>query len=588
MRAARFDPAVPIQPATRAADARAYARAQRPQPIDLRLDANEGPAPGPALAAILAEVAGQFTRARAGAQVYPNAGPLEALLAERLGVGSEQVVVTAGADDALGRIAAATLEPGRSAVCTRPTFEMIPRYIALAGARAVEVGWLGGMFHVEQIIDSARAAGASVVFIVSPNNPTGGVVSGQQLEAVARALPGALIVVDQAYAEFGGEDLTAAALRLPNAVVTRTFSKAWGLAGLRVGYAVGPAAVVGWVRGVGQPYAVSGYSLEVARRWLAAGAGEVGAYVARVREERDELSALLARLGAGVIESSANLVLARFRDAALAADMLAGLGIAVRAYGGHGELRDYLRIGLPGSAAGFERLAGALGAALRPEAVLFDLDGVLADVSGSYRAAIVATARELGVEIGREEIVAAKAAGGANNDWVLTQRLLAERGVAMSLEEVTARFERWYQGDGTRPGLRETERALWGRAGLEAFKRSRGVKLAIVTGRPRADAERFLREHDLAGCFESVVCMEDGPSKPDPAVVRLAMARLGVTRGWMIGDTVDDVRAARGAGVVPIGVCPPGEELERSRATLQGAGAARVLERAEQLRELEP
>jgi HAD superfamily phosphatase len=100
----------------------------------------------------------------------------------------------------------------------------------------------------------------------------------------------------------------------------------------------------------------------------------------------------------------------------------------------------------------------------------------------------------------------------------------------------------------------------------------------VVTGRPRRDAHHFLDLHGIADCFSAVVCMEDGPPKPAPDPVRAALRQLGVTRAWMFGDTVDDVRAARAAGVVPLGVLPPGDPDPSLPAALFAAGAARVLD----------
>ena len=101
-----------------------------------------------------------------------------------------------------------------------------------------------------------------------------------------------------------------------------------------------------------------------------------------------------------------------------------------------------------------------------------------------------------------------------------------------------------------------------------------------MTGRPRADAQRFLREQGVRGCFSAVVCREDAPLKPDPAPVLAALEQLDARTAWMLGDTPDDVRAAVGAGVVPVGVVPPGQTEQAATAVwaaLEDAGAARVV-----------
>jgi HAD superfamily hydrolase (TIGR01548 family) len=183
-------------------------------------------------------------------------------------------------------------------------------------------------------------------------------------------------------------------------------------------------------------------------------------------------------------------------------------------------------------------------------------------------------------------IGAAKAEGDSNNDWVLTRRLLAHRGVHASLEEVTERFERLYQGAAGTPGLRELECLICDKGLVERI--AARYPVAVVTGRPRADAQRFLDKHGLAGVVRALVCMEDAALKPDPAPVRLALRQLGVTRAWMIGDSPDDMRAARGAGVVPIGIVSPGDRPEVVSKALTAAGASRVLTDLAALEELLP
>lgn len=574
------------RPAGRVGVAPAYARRLAPQPIDLRLDANEGTPPDAAW------LAGALAGAGSVAQ-YPTLAALEAELAGRWGVTADRVVVTAGADDAIQRLVSAVIEPGRAAVLTRPTFEMIDRDVLQAGGEVRAVPWMEGPLPVRAMLGRVDA-GAALVCVVSPNNPTGAAASRAELAELWAGTEGQPVVrlLDAAYGEFADDDATAWAIERPATVVTRTFSKAWGLAGLRVGYAVGDARVIGWMRRIGQPYAVARTSVAVALRAHRELGGATEATARAVRAQRGRVSGVLAGVGASVVRSEANFVLARPGGrGALVAELLAGLGIAVRRYDGHPDLDGWLRIGCPGGGPGVtERIERALRAAVAPEALLLDMDGVIVDVSGSYRAAIALTAESFGARVTPEDVRAAKAAGNANNDWTLTHRLIAgsagRAGAVPTLAEVTERFEGLYQGVGGVPGLRERETVLIDRAELEGW--ASRLKLGVVTGRPRADAERLIRERGLGGLFGAVVCMEDAPVKPDPAPVALALRRLGVSAAWMVGDTVDDVAAARAAGVVPIGCVAPGEDPERARALLLGAGAGVVIDRLGQLREILP
>lgn len=545
-----------------------YKVPRHPAPLDLLLDGIGGlPAPDDLFRGLDDADPERLVRH------YPDTAALTEQLAARHGLTPDRLVVTCGGDDALDRACRAFLAPGRSIVLPTPTFEMIDRYVRWAGGETKAVPWPGGPYPTDAVL-AAVDASTTLIAVVSPNNPTGAVATSEDLRRLSAAAPNALLLVDLAYVEFADEDLTDLALSLPNALVFRTLSKAWGLAGLRVGYAMGAAAAVAWLRAAGNPYTVTGPSAHLAARRLRHGEPIVREYVFKVRKQRDQLARILADLGSSPLASQANFVFTRDPRAAWIRDGLAGLGVGVRTWPGHPTLGDAVRISVPGEPEALERLARGLRSVLAPEAVLFDLDGVLADVSRSYRRAIVATAGAFGATVGDDEIRAAKAAGNANNDWKLTQRLLAARGVEVPLDRVVATFEAFYLGTPGQPGLRDTERLLVDRAALERLRRR--VRLAVVTGRPDAQARHFLETHGLADLFEVVVTMEAGPAKPDPFPVVEAMRRLGVAAAWMVGDTVDDVVAARRAGVVPLGVVAPGEDPASVADNLGRAGAARV------------
>ena len=546
----------------------------------LKLDSNEGALPPAALLEALAALDPEALRR------YPDASALEATLAGRVGVAPERVIVTAGADEAIDRVCRAYLGTGRTMLLPEPTFEMLDHFAALARGTLARVPWPSGPFPLAAFLDRLDEVPA-VIAVVSPNNPTGATASAADVRRLAQAAPTALVLLDHAYIEYADEDLTAAVLDLPNVVVLRTLSKAWGLAGCRIGYAIGSAAVIATLRTAGGPYPVAAPSIALALQQLADGDAALRDHIARVREERFALCGRLAALGLEPLPSQANFillecgVLAPFLTAALAA-----LGVVVRSFPNRPGLTSALRITLPGNAAAFERLVAALETALAPEGLLFDLDGVLADVQYSQRAAIVATARSFGVAVTSAQVATAIRTGDAANDWRVTRRLIEDAGRRVSLDDVTARFQSLYLGENSTPGLREREVLIPSSSLLERLAVRR--PLAIVTGRPRAEAQWFLERAGVAHLFGTVVAMEDAPPKPDPAPVRLALERLGVRRAWMIGDTPDDVRAAAQAGVLPLAVVAPGDEPSLAVAALWDAGAARVLGPLTDLLELLP
>lgn len=545
-------------------------------PIDLRLDANEGPG----VAGV--DVGEAFTVEQL--RRYPSTRALEADLATRHGVAPDQVLVTAGGDEAIDRLCRVCLDRERTAIVPVPTFEMIARSARLLGARVINVPWIGSTFPRQAVCDAVTAS-TGMVALVSPNNPTGAIATVDDISAVAAAAPHAMVLVDLAYVEFADVDPTREVLAMPNTLVIRTFSKAAGLAGLRVGYAIGPARVIAAMRSIGLPYSVSGPSVAVVRRVLPVLAERTRPLVARAREERRTLSELLTSVGCTPRPSQGNFVLAESSRAEWLWRALGALGIAVRFFNSAPGLERAVRITCPGEPSSFDRLCAGLCASLRPQALLLDMDGVIADVGQSYRQAIVLTAQTFGCTATLRDVAAIKAAGNANNDWVVTQRLLEARGVDADLAEVTRRFEAIYLGDKRAPGLWRTERMIPSRVELERL--ASRLPLAIVTGRPRRDCERFLDTFGLADLFPVRVCMEEAPAKPSPAPLRLALDRLGVSAAWMIGDTPDDIAAARAAGVVGVGFVPPNADASVAIA-LAHSGAAAVLDSFASIEELMP
>jgi HAD superfamily hydrolase (TIGR01548 family) len=192
--------------------------------------------------------------------------------------------------------------------------------------------------------------------------------------------------------------------------------------------------------------------------------------------------------------------------------------------------------------------------------------------------AIIETAKKFGVNITLEEISIEKKKGNANNDWILSKRLIeSKRLVAagknskvpieevsfeVSLEEVTQVFEEIYQGTLEKPGLCETESLIPSRGFLEEIKRRCHGKIAVVTGRPRKDCQKFLVQHNINDLFDVQICMEDGPCKPSPIPVQLACKQLNVepSESIMIGDTPDDIIAGVTAGATSWGVFTPEED----------------------------
>lgn len=195
--------------------------------------------------------------------------------------------------------------------------------------------------------------------------------------------------------------------------------------------------------------------------------------------------------------------------------------------------------------------------------VLFDMDGVLAAVGNSYNLSIELTARYFGVsDITQEDIANEKKQGNSNNDWILSQRIIKQKiNKDIPIETVTEVFEEIYQGTDSRPGLCETETLIPAVGVLKEIHKRCNGNIAIVTGRPRKDCMKFLQTHKIADLFKVAVCMGDTQPKPspDPVIKACELLKIPPCDCIMIGDTPDDVKAAKLAGAIPYGVLTPEE-----------------------------
>lgn len=276
---------------------------------------------------------------------HPSNEPLRSALAARFDVPPEQVVVTCGADEALSLLAAAYLGPGRSAVMPTPGFSMFRVVTETVGATVVPVptdaGWNvpADALHVAMCEHRAQVA-----WLCSPNNPTGKLLSEALVSGVAAAFPDAVIVVDEAYHEIAGVTLAGLLTRHENLVLVRTFSKGYGLAGARVGYAVAAPAITRLLDGMRLPQNLSTFGIAAAYRALQDEAG-LAERVAMLRAERARLAHALVHRGWEVVPSEANflLTLPPVQPDALS-EWLQAEGLVVRTYAGNPRMAPYVRI----------------------------------------------------------------------------------------------------------------------------------------------------------------------------------------------------------------------------------------------------
>jgi len=328
-----------------------YGAPQLDVPVALNVNEN----PYPPSEAVVAEVAAAVADATRTLNRYPDREftALRTDLAAYLGHGvtADQVWAANGSNEVMLQLLQALGGPGRTAVSFAPTYSMYPEY-----ARDTVTGWVVGhreqdfsldVDHAAAVIDEHRP---SVVLLPSPNNPTGTALPPDTASAVcaATARHGGVVVVDEAYGEFrrtGTPSALELLPRTPNLVVSRTMSKAFALAGARLGYLAASRQITDALRVVRLPYHLSAVTQAVARVALRH-ADELLARVDDLRAERDETVTWLRGRGLQVADSDANYVLfGRFEDRHAVWQGLLDRGVLIRETGPDGWLR--VSVGTP-------------------------------------------------------------------------------------------------------------------------------------------------------------------------------------------------------------------------------------------------
>jgi len=289
---------------------------------------------------------------------YPEREPVEATVAGFLGVTKAELLLTNGVDEAIHLLCETYLEAGDEALIAVPTYSMYRIYVMAAGAQVIAVP-AGKDFQLPADDLCKRITSRTrLIAIANPNNPTGTIASTAVLSRIARSAPDVAVLVDEAYFEFHGQSMLAARKELPNLFVARTFSKAYGLAGLRIGVLVGDEQQMRALRRVSSPYNVNAVALACLPEAL----GDqtyIQHYVSEVRESRTRLERALEAFGIQFWPSHANFVLARVGAAASFVEQMRRRGILVRDRTGDQGCEGCVRITL-GPRADADRLLTAL------------------------------------------------------------------------------------------------------------------------------------------------------------------------------------------------------------------------------------
>lgn len=521
---------------------------------------------------------------------YPDQTELKSVMSKQLGLMPEQIMVTNGGDEAIEiMFKVASLEQ-KELIIPMPAFSQYLSGIKVWNSKAQLIP-----AQDNQSIDLEASLRAltdnSILVLTSPNNPTGETLALDVIRDACRKAKekGAEVFLDQAYIEFTGQAEQSLSLleEFDNLILLRTLSKAYGLAGIRCGYLLGNQSFIKRFTDRKMPFNVPRPTLEIARQAFSPEAqNDVADFCQQIANNRDQLVQFLRQRGLNVLDSEANFILIIDAPDRLqlikAGCELNNIQIKTDLVGLNLQEQSAIRIAIPYD---LEPLRQALSLALQPELICFDMDGVLIDTSKSYDAAIKQTVEYfVGTQPAQQAIDTLRSRGGFNNDWVLTYELIKQNtdDTVPEYEQVVEQFQSLYLGSDAGAGLNQLEEAiLTAELCTQIFvQNSKSIKTAVVTGRPRGEAEIGLGLLGIRNTFLVSDC-DVIESKPAPDGINQCKAYYGATYCWMLGDTPDDIQAAKAAGALAIGVSTKENELN-----LYQAGADLVVASVNELERL--
>jgi histidinol-phosphate aminotransferase len=265
--------------------------------------------------------------------LYPPRESGEAVVAALLGKSATQVLLTNGVDEGIDLLCRAYLEPGDEVILIVPTFAMYEIFAQVTGAKVVRVATTAEedfAFPTDKVLQAINPR-TKLIVITNPNNPTGIAVDRYTITRIAQAAQDAAILVDEAYFDYYGQSMIdQVGLLLPNLFVARTFSKAYGMAGFRVGALAGPAHHIGVLRRISGPFNVNACALEVLRDAVT-DRQFVTDHVNQVKETRDWFAKQIEEIGFKSWPSQGNFVLVNFgEEKEYILKQMRGWGIALR------------------------------------------------------------------------------------------------------------------------------------------------------------------------------------------------------------------------------------------------------------------
>jgi len=492
---------------------------------------------------------------------YPDRKPLEIRLAELNNLCPNQVLCTNGGDEAImilmRLIKEKSLRDNIKLILPLPAFSQYTWGVKSWDLDTIFIQATGDLsVDTDTTLEEIKSNQKAITILTRPNNPTGESIPKEILIELISASQEAngWVFLDEAYIEFSDEESIANDLlsHFDNLVILRTFSKAYGLAGIRLGYILGNETLINEFKIRCMPFNIPAPSLQIALQALTVESQkEMKEYCQTIKSNRKVIADWFTKVGVKVFPSQSNFVLLILptNQAQAVKSFMAKNKILVRDFS-EGELKNCLRITIPFD---IERLLNMLERCFCPKLVCMDMDGVLIDTSGSYDQCTIETVKLLSnKDIQFETLEVLRKQGGYNNDWVLSQKILLDLGFKFTLEKVMEEFQNLYLGNSEIEGLVKNESVLISNSFVNKIKQSSNTVFTVVTGRPRKEAISGQSMTDLSSL--DLISIDDVKiAKPSPEGIQKLQQKYS-PQSWMCGDNPDDMQAAVASNSLAIGI----------------------------------
>ncbi len=515
---------------------------------------------------------------------YPAYGKLTDKLAKKFELSKDNILLTNGCDEALKIIMETFIEENDEVLTYNPTFSMPLLYAKAFGGKIKQIEYDENfVFNKDKIIESATKD-TKIIYISTPNNPTGDLVRPSVVEILAQKLPDILLVVDCTYVNFSQgvviEDYIDLMKKFNNIIIVKSFSKDYALAGLRIGFALSNENTIKYMKKISSPYNVNSIAMHCA---ISALNDEKRLNEIKELNEnaRYELFNGLKNLGFEPYESQANFILCNFKSYCdFYYEKLKKNGVIVQNFPKNSPISTCLRITVP-KLSGVKFILELLKA---KDVLIFDVDGVIFDVSKSYLMAIKETFEHFSKkEIELSEIRETKNQGGMNCDWNVVQFLLKKYGFNVEMAEIIAVFQDIFfnpnDKNKNKKYLIDEEKLL---ISSEIFEKLiQKYDLVVFSGRLKEEVKYSFEKFDIDKYFYYYVTSDDLPKnmlKPHSKGVFEVLEHCPHNDIKYLGDSVDDIISGNGADVETIGVISPDSDFGVMVNNFKHLGANYILD----------